>query len=94
MEVLISADDIQRRVREIAAEIGRDHPGGVHLIAVLKGSLVAGYDFVHGIEGVASEFSDLDAFSFLVGLYESRGLRFEALEGWLRQYAVRSSPML
>lgn len=38
MQPLISAEDIQRRVREIAAEIARDHPLGVHLVCVLKGA--------------------------------------------------------
>ena len=40
MNVLITTEDIQRRVRDIAADIARDHPNGVHLIAVLKGAFV------------------------------------------------------
>src|SRR2546425_12285775 len=40
MNVLISADDIQHRVRAIAQEIHRDHPDGVHLVCVLKGAFV------------------------------------------------------
>ena len=40
MNVLITADDIQRRVHDIAADIARDHPHGVHLVAVLKGAFV------------------------------------------------------
>ena len=40
MNVLITTEDIQRRVRDIAADIARDHPEGVHLIAVLKGAFV------------------------------------------------------
>jgi len=40
MNVLITTEDIQRRVRDIAADIARDHPQGVHLIAVLKGAFV------------------------------------------------------
>lgn len=40
MDVLISTDDIQRRVRDMAADIAGDHPRGVHLIAVLKGAFV------------------------------------------------------
>jgi hypoxanthine phosphoribosyltransferase len=39
-QVLITSDDIQRRVGELAAEIDRDHPEGVHLVAVLKGAFV------------------------------------------------------
>ncbi len=40
MQVLISAEQIEARVRELAAQISRDHPDGVHLIAVLKGAFV------------------------------------------------------
>ncbi len=40
MNVLISADDIQRRVHSLAQEIHRDHPDGVHLVCVLKGAFV------------------------------------------------------
>jgi hypoxanthine phosphoribosyltransferase len=40
MNVLISADDIQRRVHSLAEEIRRDHPDGVHLVCVLKGAFV------------------------------------------------------
>ena len=40
MNVLISADDIQRRVHSLAQEIHRDHADGVHLVCVLKGAFV------------------------------------------------------
>jgi hypoxanthine phosphoribosyltransferase len=40
MQIFISSDDIQARVRELAAEISRDHPGGVHFVCVLKGAFV------------------------------------------------------
>ena len=40
MQPIISADDIQRRVRSMGEEIGRDHPLGVHLVCVLKGAYV------------------------------------------------------
>ena len=40
MNVLISADDIQRRVQSLAQEIHGDHPDGVHLVCVLKGAFV------------------------------------------------------
>jgi len=52
--VLIPADDIQRRVREIAAEIHRDHPSGVHLIAVLKGAFVFVSDLARALPGDCS----------------------------------------
>ena len=54
MNVLISSDDIQRRVREMAADIGRDHPGGVHLIAVLKGAFVFLSDLARAMSGRCS----------------------------------------
>jgi hypoxanthine phosphoribosyltransferase len=49
--VLIPAADIQRRVRELGAEIGREcGPGPVHLIGVLKGSFIFLADLVRAIE--------------------------------------------
>ena len=40
--VLLSAEQIQRRIAEMGAEIDRDYPGGepVYLIAVLKGAFI------------------------------------------------------
>ena len=54
MNVLIPADDIQRRVREIAADIQRDHPDGVHLIAVLKGAFIFLSDLARALPGHCS----------------------------------------
>ena len=54
MRVLISSDDIQLRVREMAADIRRDHPDGVHLVAVLKGAFVFLSDLARAIPGRCS----------------------------------------
>ena len=54
MNVLISSDDIQKRVRELAADIRRDHPDGVHLIAVLKGAFVFLSDLARALPGHCS----------------------------------------
>jgi len=54
MTVLIPTEDIQRRVREIADEIHRDHPGGVHLIAVLKGAFIFLSDLARAMPGECS----------------------------------------
>jgi hypoxanthine phosphoribosyltransferase len=54
MHVLISTADIQTRVREIAADIHRDHPHGVHLVAVLKGAFVFLSDLARAIPGPCS----------------------------------------
>src|SRR5262245_14878085 len=40
MNVLISADDIQARVRALAQEIRRDHPESAHFVCVLQGGFV------------------------------------------------------
>ena len=44
------------------------------------------------VNGYRLEFDDLEAFSFLVGLYETGTLRFKELEVWLRQHAVTCDP--
>ena len=40
MDVLIAATDIHDRVKQMAHEIQRDHPDGVHLVCVLKGAFI------------------------------------------------------
>jgi hypoxanthine phosphoribosyltransferase len=50
MQALIAADDIQRRVRELAADISRDHPLGVHLVGVLKGACIFLADLARALE--------------------------------------------
>lgn len=48
MNVLLEAEAIQSRVRELAAEIERDYPAGeeIHLVCVLKGGFVFMSDLV------------------------------------------------
>jgi hypoxanthine phosphoribosyltransferase len=40
MDVLIAATDIHERVKQMAHEIQRDHPDGVHLVCVPKGAFI------------------------------------------------------
>jgi hypoxanthine phosphoribosyltransferase len=54
MEVLLTEQDIQTRVRELAAEIRRDFPDGLHLVAVLKGAFVFLSDLVRHMKGDVS----------------------------------------
>lgn len=54
MHILISADEIQQRVRTLANEIQDDHPDGVHLIAVLKGAFVFLSDLARAMPGRCS----------------------------------------
>ena len=51
MDILISADDINQRVRELAHEIQKDHPDGVHLVCVLKGAFVFLADLARNMDG-------------------------------------------
>ena len=44
------------------------------------------------VNGYLLEFDDDEAFSFLMGLYESGTMRFAELEKWLRVHAKRSNP--
>ena len=50
-EILLSAEQIQKRVAELAADIRRDFPADLHLIAVLKGAFVFLSDLVRQIPG-------------------------------------------
>ena len=51
MKVLLEADAIQQRVRELAAEIERDHPSGeeIHLVGVLKGGFMFMADLIRAM---------------------------------------------
>lgn len=40
------------------------------------------------VNGYRLEFDDIEAFHFLVDLYEAGKLRFNQLEAWLREHAV------
>ena len=48
MNVLLSAEQIQERIRELGTEIERDHPGGgeIHLVGVLKGGFMFMADLI------------------------------------------------
>jgi hypoxanthine phosphoribosyltransferase len=53
-EILLSEEQIQKRVAELADEIRRDFPGGLHLVAVLKGAFVFLSDLVRHMRGDVS----------------------------------------
>ena len=54
MQVLLTADDIQARVRDMALEIHRDHPDGVHLVCVLKGAFIFLADLARNLPGTST----------------------------------------
>ena len=51
---LITAERIAARVAALAAVIHADHPAGVHLVGVLKGSFVFLADLIRALPGPAS----------------------------------------
>jgi hypoxanthine phosphoribosyltransferase len=53
-DTLLTADQIQARVRELAVDIRRDFPGELHLIAVLKGAFIFLSDLVRNMPGHVS----------------------------------------
>jgi death-on-curing protein len=40
------------------------------------------------VNGYRLQFDDVDAFTFLIGLYETGTMRFTQLESWLREHTV------
>src|SRR5206468_6510809 len=53
-EILLSEEQIQKRVAELAVEIRRDFPDRLHLVAVLKGAFVFLSDLVRHMPGQVS----------------------------------------
>jgi hypoxanthine phosphoribosyltransferase len=53
-DILLTEQQIRDRVRELAAEIRRDFPDGLHLVAVLKGAFMFLSDLIRSMEGHVS----------------------------------------
>ncbi|HEY7288754.1 MAG TPA: hypoxanthine phosphoribosyltransferase [Vicinamibacterales bacterium] len=53
-EILLSSDEIQKRVAEMALEIRRDFSDDLHVIAVLKGAFMFLSDLVRAMPGPVS----------------------------------------
>ena len=53
-EILLSQEQIQKRVAELALEIRRDVPDDLHLVAVLKGAFIFLSDLVRHMPGHVS----------------------------------------
>jgi hypoxanthine phosphoribosyltransferase len=53
-QTLLTAAQIQTRVAEMAHEIRRDYPDGLHIIAVLKGAFIFLSDLVRNMDGNVS----------------------------------------
>jgi hypoxanthine phosphoribosyltransferase len=63
-QTLLSAAQIQTRVAEMAREIRRDYPDGLHIIAVLKGAFIFLSDLVRNMDGnVSMDFMALSSYA-------------------------------
>jgi hypoxanthine phosphoribosyltransferase len=64
MDILLTSDQIQSRIRELAGEIERDHPGGdVHLMGVFKGGFMFMADLIRAMNGkVTLDFMALSSY--------------------------------
>jgi hypoxanthine phosphoribosyltransferase len=74
-EILLSADQIQKRVADLAREIRRDFPDELHLVAVLKGAFMFLSDLVRHVEGPVS--LDFMAVSSYAGTTTSGEVRLQ-----------------
>jgi hypoxanthine phosphoribosyltransferase len=73
-EILLSEEQIRKRVAELAREIRADFPDGLHLVAVLKGAFVFLSDLVRCMSGhVSLDF--LAASSYAKGTTSSGEVR-------------------
>ena len=64
VETLLTADQIQKRVAEMAAEIRRDFPESLHVVAVLKGAFMFLSDLVRHMPGhVSLDFMALSSYA-------------------------------
>lgn len=81
-------NDIIQEAAALWESLSQNHPfvDGNKRVAV---TVMAGFLRVNGYR---LEFDDIEAFSFLIGLYETGRLRFKELETWLRQHAAPSDP--
>jgi hypoxanthine phosphoribosyltransferase len=63
-EILLSADQIQKRVAELALELRRDASDDLHLVAVLKGAFIFLSDLVRHMPGqVSLDFMALSSYA-------------------------------
>jgi death-on-curing protein len=80
-------DDIIQEAAALWESLSQNHPfvdGNKRVAVTVTGAFLK-------VNGYQLEFDDLEAFSFLIGLYESGRMRSTELDKWLRQHLVRSA---
>ena len=78
-------DDIIQEAAALWESLSQNHPfvdGNKRVAVTVTAAFLK-------VNGYLLEFEDLEAFSFLIGLYQSGRLRFAELEKWLRHHATR-----
>src|SRR5688500_8709695 len=64
VETLLSAAQTRERVAQLAADVRRDFPDGLHLVAVLKGAFMFLSDLVRCMDGqVSLDFMALSSYA-------------------------------
>ena len=83
----------QDRVAEAAAlweSLSQNHPfvdGNKRVAVTMMAALLR-------VNGHRLNFDDYEAFTFLIGLYETGRMRFAELDAWLRRHAVEETSAL
>jgi death-on-curing protein len=81
-------DDVIQEAAALWESLSQNHPfvdGNKRVAVTVTAAFLR-------MNGYLLEFNDLEAFSFLIGLYESGTLRFRELETWLRDHVSASNP--
>jgi death-on-curing protein len=79
-------DDIIQEAAALWESLSQNHPfvdGNKRVAVTVTAAFLR-------LNGYRLMFNDLEAFSFLIGLYESGRFQFRELEAWLRQHALES----
>lgn len=80
-------DDIIQEAAALWESLSQNHPfldGNKRAAVTVTGAFLK-------VNGYRLDFDDLEAFEFLIGLYESGRMRCAELEKWLRQHLVRTA---
>jgi death-on-curing protein len=81
-------DDLIQEAAAVWESLSQNHPfvdGNKRVAVTVTAAFLR-------VNGYLLEFNDLEAFLFLIGLYESGTLRFRELETWLRQHTTHQKP--
>ena len=81
-------DDIIQEAAALWESLSQNHPfvdGNKRVAVTVTAAFLK-------MNGYRLEFGDIEAYSFLAGLYETGRLRLKELETWLRQHAVPCDP--